>query len=65
MMTMLKICVVICQLCGIFLILCMMFRGTRFERKVHGWMEKHKNVTAVFAVMAMLGIVLSIISSRF
>ena len=65
MMIFLKICVIICQLCGIFLILCMLFRGTRFERKVHSWMEKHKNVTAVFVVMAMLGIVMSISGTRF
>lgn len=62
---MLKVFVIICQLCGIFMLLCMLFQGTRFWSAVHGWMEKHKKVTAVFAVLAMIGIVMSIINSRF
>lgn len=62
---MLKVFVVICQLCGIFMLLCLLFQGTRFWEVVHRWMEKHKNVTAVFAVLAIIGIVISIIRSRF
>lgn len=61
---MLKIFVLICQLCGLFMALCLLFKGTRFWEVVHSWMEKHKNVTAVFAVLAMIGIVMAIVNSR-
>ena len=62
---MLKVFAIICQLCGIFMLLCLLFRGTRFYEVVHSWMEKHKNVTAVFAVLAIIGLAISIVGTRF
>jgi hypothetical protein len=60
MLTFFEILMAICQICGILLLLCVLFRGTRFVEKVQEWMKRHQKITTVFAVMAMIGLAISI-----
>ena len=63
MLTFFEILIGICKVCGLLLVLCAFFSGTRFVEKVQAWMKRHQKITAVFAVMAMIGLLATLVSA--